>query len=129
MEKDLLMGPVAVVAVTHSSLYWLVGAQEADLGAMARSCWEERMKEAVVRGRRADSAVRRRWGCMLFCLFVCYTYALVSQYACCERISLYPKEKNPRNTQENIDHQGLSTSVNQGKKRKPITPQQLQSYC
>ena len=71
MEKDLLMGAMAVVAVTHSSLYWPVEGQEEDLGTMARSCWEERTKEAVVRGRKAASAVRRIWGCMLLaCLLI-----------------------------------------------------------
>ena len=59
VEKDLLMGPVAVVAVTHSLLYWLVEGQEEDLGTMARSCWEERMKEAELKGRRTASAGRR----------------------------------------------------------------------
>ena len=59
VEKDLLMGPVAVVAVTHSLLYWPVEGQEEDLGTIARSCWEERTKEAVVKGRRTDSAGRR----------------------------------------------------------------------
>lgn len=74
VEKDLLMGPVAVVAVTHSLLYWLVEGQEEDLGTMARSCWEERMKEAVVRGRRRDSAGRRRGERIpLVFLLVCYT--------------------------------------------------------
>lgn len=61
VEKDLLMGPVAVVAVTHSLLYWLVEGQEEDLGTMARSCWEERMKEEVVRGRKPASPARRRF--------------------------------------------------------------------
>ena len=61
VEKDLLMGPVAVVVVTHSLLYWLVEGQEEDLGTMARSCWEERMKEEVVRGRKPASPARRRF--------------------------------------------------------------------
>ena len=43
VEKDLLIGPVAVAAVTHSSLYWPVG-QEEDLGTMGRSWKEESVK-------------------------------------------------------------------------------------
>ena len=73
MEKDLFMGPTAVVAVTHSSLYWPVEGQEEDLGTMARSCWEERTKEEATE-RRAASAVRRICRCMLLaCLLAYYT--------------------------------------------------------
>ncbi len=63
------MGPMAVVAVAHSLLYWPVGGQEEDLGTMARSCWEERTKEAEARGRRVASAGRMICGRMpLRCL-------------------------------------------------------------
>lgn len=89
------MGPMAVVAVTHSSLYCPVEGQEEDLGTMARSCWEERTKEAVVRGRRADSAVRRMRGRMVVaCLLA---YLLYQRFPLSVRLTrrsfFYPKEE------------------------------------
>ena len=59
MEKDLLIGPMAVVAVAHSSLYCPVEGQEEDLGTIARSCWEERTKDAEPKGRRTASPKSR----------------------------------------------------------------------
>ena len=106
MEKDLLIGPVAVGAVTHSSLYWPVG-QEEDLGTMARSWGEERMKDAVVmgdavvRGRRKDSPARRRFcRCMsLAGLFICSLYQCLPLAVRVLRRYLYlylPNSRNPK---------------------------------
>ena len=87
MEKDLLIGPMAVVAVAHSLLYWLVGGQEEDLGTMARSCWAERTKEAEARGRRAPSARRRICGCIsLACLVI------ILMVSCCGVVSVYTEK-------------------------------------
>ena len=123
MEKDLLIGPMAVAAVTHSSLYWLVGGQEEDLGAMARSCWEERMKEAVVRGRRADSAVRRSWGCMLLYLLACLLYRCFRIVVCVLRryFSIFKREELQKYTRNQRPSRSFYPS--QPRERKPITPQ------
>ena len=108
MEKDLFMGPTAVVAVTHSSLYWPVEGQEEDLGTMARSCWEERTKEEATE-RRAASAVRRICRCMLLaCLLACLLIIPVLRVAICQmrRYSSIQKGKPKTKVQEIIDHQG-----------------------
>ena len=91
VEKDLLMGPVAVVAVTHSLLYWLMEGQEEDLGTMARSCWEERMKDAELKGRRTASAGRRVRGRMpLACLLTGWLACLLGLLACYTTAFLLP---------------------------------------
>ena len=126
MEKDLLIGPTAVAAVTHSSLYWLVEGQEEDLGAMARSCWEERMKEAVVRGRRADSAVRRRWGCMLLaCLLVYYTDALCRGVPAA-KVFLYFQEKEKLKIYKKLETVKVFSLMT---RKTTINSTTIQSYC